>query len=204
MTTHILVTGASRGIGAAIVQRLTEKDVRIIGAGSADGDLADPETPARLWASALDRLDGQIDILINNAGIFEANPLESADWTANWNRTMQVNLSASAALLMYEVVRQRGAEKGRGEREQGRKRFLNTLSPLHPCSPAAITTILAEEHSTPVIPNRHPQRDAAEDDRCRAGEICSPPMSCARPCTSNIWAHPAFRTGSQSRASLPW
>ena len=30
-----------------------------------------------------------------------------------------LNLSASAALLMYEVVRQRGAEKGRGEREQG-------------------------------------------------------------------------------------
>lgn len=104
MTTHILVTGASRGIGAAIVQRLTEKDVRIIGAGSADGDLADPATPSRLWASALDRLDGRIDVLINNAGVFEANPLESVDWTANWNRTMQVNLTASAELCRAAVL----------------------------------------------------------------------------------------------------
>ncbi len=104
MTTHILVTGASRGIGAAIVQRLTEKDVRIIGAGSADGDLADPATPSRLWASALDRLDGRIDVLINNAGVFEANPLDSEDWTANWNRTMQINLTASAELCRAAVL----------------------------------------------------------------------------------------------------
>lgn len=104
MTTHILVTGASRGIGAAIVQRLAEKDVRIIGAGSADGDLADPATPARLWASALERLDGRIDVLINNAGVFEANPLDSKDWTSSWNRTMQINLTASAELCRAAVL----------------------------------------------------------------------------------------------------
>lgn len=104
MTTHILVTGASRGIGAAIVQRLAEKDVRIIAASSADGDLADPATPARLWASALERLDERIDVLINNAGVFEANPLDSEDWTANWNRTMQINLTASAELCRAAVL----------------------------------------------------------------------------------------------------
>lgn len=102
--TNILLTGASRGIGAAIAARLSGEGMSIVATSSADGDLADPETPARLWASALDRLDGQIDILINNAGIFEANPLESADWTANWNRTMQVNLSASAELCRAAVL----------------------------------------------------------------------------------------------------
>jgi len=102
--TNILLTGASRGIGAAIAARLSGEGVSLVATSSADGDLADPETPARLWASALDRLDGQIDILINNAGIFEANPLESADWTANWNRTMQVNLSASAELCRAAVL----------------------------------------------------------------------------------------------------
>ncbi|MBK8860646.1 MAG: SDR family oxidoreductase [Sphingomonadales bacterium] len=102
--TNILLTGASRGIGAAIAARLSGEGMSLVATSSADGDLADPETPARLWASALDRLDGQIDILINNAGIFEANPLESADWTANWNRTMQVNLSASAELCRAAVL----------------------------------------------------------------------------------------------------
>ena len=102
--TTILLTGASRGIGAAIAARLSGEGMSLVATSSADGDLADPETPARLWASALDRLDGQIDILINNAGIFEANPLESADWTANWNRTMQVNLSASAELCRAAVL----------------------------------------------------------------------------------------------------
>lgn len=102
--TNVLLTGASRGIGAAIAARLSGEGMSLVATSSADGDLADPETPARLWASALDRLDGQIDILINNAGIFEANPLESADWTANWNRTMQVNLSASAELCRAAVL----------------------------------------------------------------------------------------------------
>jgi len=104
MTTNILITGASRGIGAAIVVRLAAEEVKLVGTGSADGDLADPETPARLWASALERLDGRIDVLINNAGVFEANPLDSEDWTANWNRTMQINLTASAELCRAAVL----------------------------------------------------------------------------------------------------
>ncbi len=102
--TNILLTGASRGIGAAIAARLSGEGMTHVTTSSADGDLADPETPARLWASALDRLDGRIDVLINNAGIFEANPLESDDWTANWNRTMQVNLTASAELCRAAVL----------------------------------------------------------------------------------------------------
>lgn len=104
MTTHILITGATRGIGAAIVERLGGEDVRLVGAGSADGDLGDPATPPRLWALALERLDGRIDVLINNAGIFEDNRLESEDWVANWNRTMQVNLTASAELCRAAVL----------------------------------------------------------------------------------------------------
>jgi NAD(P)-dependent dehydrogenase (short-subunit alcohol dehydrogenase family) len=113
MTTHILLTGATRGIGAGIAERLAGEDVKLVGTGSADGDLADPATPARLWTSALERLDGRIDVLINNAGIFEANPLGDDDWLANWNRTMQVNLTASAELCRAAVLHWQ-ARKGGG------------------------------------------------------------------------------------------
>ena len=116
MTTHILLTGASRGIGAAIATAFSTPDVRLVALSSKDGDLADPAVPARLWADALDRLDGRIDVLINNAGVFEANALDAADaeWLAGWNRTMQINLTASADLCRHAVLHwQRRQSAGR-------------------------------------------------------------------------------------------
>ncbi len=106
MTVHILLTGASRGIGAAIARKMQQEEVKLVGLTSADGDFADPAMPARLWDSALERLGGRIDVLINNAGVFEANPVDDADdaWVANWARTMQINLTA-ATLFMRHAVR---------------------------------------------------------------------------------------------------
>ena len=106
MSTHILITGASRGIGAAIADALTTDATKVLALSSADGDLSDPRAPDRLWRASLDKLDGRIDILVNNAGVFEANPLgdADADWLANWNRTMQVNLTASAQLCRHAVL----------------------------------------------------------------------------------------------------
>lgn len=105
MTTHILITGASRGIGAAIAEALTTDMTKVVTLSSRDGDLSDPLAPDRLWQTSLDRLDGRIDVLINNAGVFEANPIDVDDaaWLANWNRTLQVNLTASAALCRDAV-----------------------------------------------------------------------------------------------------
>lgn len=105
MTTRIFITGASRGIGAAIADALTLDTTRVVALSSADGDLSDPAVPGALWQCGLDRLDGRIDILINNAGIFEANPIDAADadWLAAWDRTMQINLTASALLCRRAV-----------------------------------------------------------------------------------------------------
>lgn len=105
MTTHILITGASRGIGAAIADALTSDTTNAVALSSADGDLADPAIPETLWRTSLDRLGGRIDVLVNNAGVFEANPIDAsdADWLAGWNRTMQVNLTASAQLCRSAV-----------------------------------------------------------------------------------------------------
>jgi NAD(P)-dependent dehydrogenase (short-subunit alcohol dehydrogenase family) len=104
--THILLTGASRGIGAAIAAAFSTPDVRLVALSSKDGDLSDPETPARLWDDALARLDRRIDVLVNNAGVFEANPIDAGDdaWLAGWERTLRINLTASADLCRRAVL----------------------------------------------------------------------------------------------------
>ena len=111
MTINILATGTSRGIGAAILSRFADEDARVLGQSTTGGDgalaadFADPTAPGILWDSALDQLGGRIDVLVNNAGIFEAAPLDGpdADWSAAWGRTMQVNLTASAELCRRAV-----------------------------------------------------------------------------------------------------
>ena len=120
MTIHILATGTSRGIGAAIVDAFAPDDVRLIGHASNAGpdrlaaDLDTPGAATALWHEAIERLDGRIDVLINNAGVFEAAPIDlpDADWLAAWERTMRINLTASAELCRL-AVQHFGARGGR-------------------------------------------------------------------------------------------
>jgi NAD(P)-dependent dehydrogenase (short-subunit alcohol dehydrogenase family) len=69
-------------------------------------DLADPAAAERLWSEALEALGGQIDVLVNNAGVFEAVAVEAplAEWQAGWARTMQINLQAAADLCRAAVL----------------------------------------------------------------------------------------------------
>jgi len=111
--TNILLTGSSRGIGAAIAGALDRPDVELVGHGTRSGvpaDFADPAAPRALWEAALDRLGGTVDVLINNAGVFEANPLDDgdADWVARWERTMRINLTAAAELCRLAVLHWQG------------------------------------------------------------------------------------------------
>ena len=107
-----LVTGSTRGIGAAIANGLRARGVIVIGhgsrAGSADtiaANLADPAAAAALWDAALERSGGRIDILVNNAGLFAANPLGGSDiqWLDNWEEVLRINLTAAAELSRYAV-----------------------------------------------------------------------------------------------------
>lgn len=111
----ILLTGSSRGIGAAIHSTLCEAGASVIGHGTKSGipaDFTDPAAPATLWHRALDQAGGEIDVLINNAGVFEANPIEADDWTEQWERTMRVNLTAAAELCRLAVLHWRNRRVG--------------------------------------------------------------------------------------------
>ena len=124
---NILLTGASRGIGEATLAALTKAGHRVVGhstagsPGSASGagsliaaDFTDPNAPRRLWEQAFERLDGRIDVLVNNAGVFEAVADNASDdeWHAAWARTLTINLQASADLCRMAIASWRGAASG--------------------------------------------------------------------------------------------
>jgi len=108
----ILVTGSSRGIGAAIADALRARGAHVIGHATYawDGDtvaadLTQPEAPHKLWQEALELAGGRIDAVVNNAGVFAANPLESSDiaWLDAWEDTLRINLTAAAQLSRFAV-----------------------------------------------------------------------------------------------------
>ncbi len=113
-----LVTGASRGIGAAAFALLGSTGHRVVGHSTRGGDeliagdLADPDAPRALWNAALERLDGRIDVLVNNAGIYEgvAEDAPDGEWHAAWARTLTINLQASADLSRLALAHFRSSD----------------------------------------------------------------------------------------------
>ena len=118
---NILLTGASRGIGAAAHELLRLSGHQVAGHstrggdGLIAGDLADPASARKVWEAALEALGGRIDVLVNNAGIYEAVSDDASDdeWHAAWARTMQVNLQAAADLSRHAIGHFRANGGGR-------------------------------------------------------------------------------------------
>lgn len=121
---HILVTGASRGIGRAIAVALAESGATVAlhyraeqaaaealaaelghGARPFAADLADPLAAARLFEDVLDTF-GRVHGLVNNAGVFLPAPPDEplADWLATWRTTMDINLTSTAVLCKLALA----------------------------------------------------------------------------------------------------
>ena len=126
-----LVTGASKGIGAAIAENMAAEGAAVIvnyasskagadavvdriaqnqgKAVAVQADVSKPEGIQRLFADAK-KAFGKLDILVNNAGIYEFSPLESI--TAE-HFHKQFNLNVLGLLLVtQEAVKHFGPEGG--------------------------------------------------------------------------------------------
>ena len=106
-----IITGASRGIGAGLVEAFLERGYNVVAtsrnitkekpfaaAGNValvDGDIGDPGTAARIVDSAVSRF-GRIDVLINNAGVLIAKPF--TEYTAEDFSTL---VSTTLAGFLY-------------------------------------------------------------------------------------------------------
>ncbi|WP_426164475.1 SDR family NAD(P)-dependent oxidoreductase [Sandarakinorhabdus sp. DWP1-3-1] len=108
---NILLTGASRGIGAAARDVLIAAGHNVIGQSTAGSngiiasDFAQPRAADALWAAALARAGGRIDVVINNAGVFEDADITDADQFATiWARSLAINLQAAADLCRHAVL----------------------------------------------------------------------------------------------------
>jgi 3-oxoacyl-[acyl-carrier protein] reductase len=122
-----IVTGASRGIGAAIAKRLAQDSHTVVinyagraadaeqlageieGAGgraiTAQADVSDPAAVARLFDGA-EAAYGGVDILVNNAGIMKLAPLADAD-DAHFDSQVAINLKGTFNTLRLAARRLR-------------------------------------------------------------------------------------------------
>lgn len=126
---RILISGGSRGIGAALVRGLTAEGHRVIflyknsdsaaqelaeqtGALSISCDISNPEAVRCAVSVARALLEGGIDILINNAGVSHIGL--SRDITdAEWRRVLDTNLSGAMYLAREVQGDMIAAGKGR-------------------------------------------------------------------------------------------
>lgn len=122
---YCLITGSSKGVGLAAARLFAQQGAKVvmhahsasteaeaharnIGAnvlGVISADLAQAGAGTRLYAEADAMTGGRLDVVINNAGIYVANPLDASDdlWNQVWAQVLQINLLAPAEISRAAV-----------------------------------------------------------------------------------------------------
>jgi len=198
-----IITGASRGIGAGLVDAYRKHGYRVIANSrsitesphpevvTVAGDIADPRTAERVVNEALDRF-GRIDTLINNAGVFIAKPF-TLYTLADYARITSVN-----AYGVFQITQRVVAEmlaQGQGGH------IVNITSTLveHACAgiPSALTALTkggldAMTRSLAIEYARHGIRVNA----ISPGVIDTPMHAGADAATTYAGMHPQNRIGA--------
>jgi NAD(P)-dependent dehydrogenase (short-subunit alcohol dehydrogenase family) len=157
----VLVTGASRGIGAAVARGFAAAGDRVAvhygasrdaaqdvlaslgGAGHllVGADLGDPEAVRAMVAEAAAGLGG-LDVLVNNAGVFKTHPITETtyeEWQRAWQDTLAVNLLGAANAAWCAVPHMIEAGGGRIVNVSSRGAFRGEpRSPAYGASKAAL------------------------------------------------------------------
>jgi NADP-dependent 3-hydroxy acid dehydrogenase YdfG len=221
----VLVTGGSRGVGAAIVRRLVaegafpiihysssmshaESLLREIGGRGVlvRGDLSEEKAAERVWAEAV-KATGRIDALVNNAGMRTEIAIDADmdDWRAAWRKEFQVNLFSAMDLSALAI---------RHFREIGGGRIINVSSVTAHRGYSGDTIAYGATKAAPLQrdqDNRTELRgreDLQHGHRARLDQhgnghrSSPPPMAARRPC-SGVFPRDAWRAPRRSRRWWP-
>jgi len=101
-----IVTGASRGLGAAIKAAFEAAGAKVYAPSRGEFNLADSTVPARMWF----RAGGKLDILVNNAAVIGPMGPAETNTLADWRECFQVNLFTPMQLCALAVANMKASK----------------------------------------------------------------------------------------------
>lgn len=103
----VVVTGGTRGIGAAIAKRFTDLGDRVVALGRADCDVTDEDVVAEVFGGL-----GEVDVLVNNAGVSASAPLVKTT-VDDWRSQLDVNATGAFLCTRAVLPGMRARDRGR-------------------------------------------------------------------------------------------